>query len=128
MFSNLWVMIFTFLMAIVGDAMAVRDAEAEEKCQAFLLSPVASPLKENLNRNLRIDEDAEFFCELVLQDVDLPAQIRVTVHEGLSYLATRHVQVVAHDTCHDFSYSNAYRWVCRDNLTYTDMPRSLLKY
>ena len=72
---------------------AVRDAEAEEKCQAFLLSPVASPLKENLKRNLRIDEEAEFFCELVLQDVDLPPQIRVTVHEGLSYLATRHVQM-----------------------------------
>lgn len=78
---------------IIREVYAVRDAEAEEKCQAFLLSPVASPLNERLDRNLKIDEDAEFFCELVLQDLDLPAQIRVTIHEGLSYLATRHIQM-----------------------------------
>ena len=26
--------------------------------------------------------DGEYFCELVLQDRDLPAQVRVTIHEG----------------------------------------------
>ena len=39
-----------------------------------------------------MDEEAEFNCELVLQDPDLPAQIRVTILEGLSLLAIRHVQ------------------------------------
>jgi hypothetical protein len=39
------------------------------------------------------DEEGEFHCELVLQDRDLPAQIRVTVHEGLMQLAMRHVEM-----------------------------------
>jgi hypothetical protein len=86
-------LLLVFGIFTCSEVFAARDAEAEEKCQAFLLSPIASPLNERMDRNLRIDEDAEFWCELVLQDLDLPAQIRVTVHEGLSYLATRHVQM-----------------------------------
>lgn len=39
-----------------------------------------------------MDEDGEFACELVLQDETLPLQIRATIHEGLSWLAIRHIQ------------------------------------
>jgi len=47
----------------------------------------------NLNRNVTFDEDGEFACELVLQDTDLPVQIRATIHEGLGWLAIRHIQM-----------------------------------
>lgn len=82
-----------------------RNAEAEGMCQPFLTSNVSSPLIPDLRRNLKIDEDGEYFCELVLQDRfvvlltpalmsshavyltilvvrELPGQVRVTIHEG----------------------------------------------
>lgn len=72
---------------------AQRNHEAESMCQPFLTSNFSSPLIPGIQRNLKIDEDGEYFCELVLQDRDLPPQVRVTIHEGLSYLAIRHVQM-----------------------------------
>lgn len=63
-------------------SLAQRNAEAEAICQPFLTSPATSPLIVGLSRDLRVDEDGEFACELVLQDKYLPAQIRVTIHEG----------------------------------------------
>lgn len=44
-----------------------RNAEAESICQPFLTSSLTSPLSSN-KRNIRIDEEGEFYCELVLQD------------------------------------------------------------
>jgi hypothetical protein len=73
-----------------------RNAEEEAICAPFLTSPNSSPLVEGLQRNLKYDEDAEFSCELVLQDVQLPPQIRLTIHEGLYYLAVRHIQMGLH--------------------------------
>ena len=70
-----------------------RNAEAEALCQPFLVSPQTTPLNGALKRNLVLDEDREFNCELVLQDRDLPPQIRLTIHEGLFYLAIRHVHL-----------------------------------
>lgn len=46
---------------------AQRDAEAEAICQPFLTSPQTSPLASN-KRNIVLDEEGEFYCELVLQD------------------------------------------------------------
>ena len=74
---------------------AERNEDEEAICQPFLTSRESSPLMsiEDLPRDLRRDEDGEFSCEVVLQDPDLPGQIRVTIHEGLHYLALRHVQM-----------------------------------
>jgi hypothetical protein len=67
-----------------------RNAAEEAICSKFLTSPKSSPLVQGLPRDLKYDEDAEFSCELVLQDRYLPAQIRLTIHEGLFYLAVTH--------------------------------------
>jgi len=77
-----------------------RNAREESVCRPFLTSSLTSPLVASTKRNLKRDEDAEFSCELVLQDVNLPMQIRVTIHEGLAWLAIRHVQMglVRHKT------------------------------
>lgn len=72
---------------------AERNSREEAICQPFLTSRATSPLIPNLKRNLTLDEDGEFACELVLQDTQLPVQIRATIHEGLAYLAVRHVQM-----------------------------------
>lgn len=70
-----------------------RNSQEESICAPFLTSKSTSPLISNLKRNLTIDEDGEFSCELVLQDRFLPAQIRLTIHEGLYYLALRHLEM-----------------------------------
>lgn len=72
---------------------AARNAEEEAICAPFLTSKATSPLIGGLKRNLKVDEDGEFSCELVLQDENLPMQIRLTIHEGLSWLAIRHVSM-----------------------------------
>jgi hypothetical protein len=72
--------------------LAQRNAEEENICAPFLTSRNSSPLLKNLRRNISYDENAEFSCQLVLQDVELPLQIRVTVHEGLYNLALRHIE------------------------------------
>lgn len=70
-----------------------RNDKEEAICAPFLTSAKTSPLVEGLERNLKVDEDAEFSCELVLQDIYLPPQIRLTIHEGLFYLALRHIRM-----------------------------------
>jgi hypothetical protein len=81
---------FLGVLALCG---AVRNDREEAICQPFLTSRTTSPLIPNLQRNLTIDEDGEFACELVLQDEQLPVQIRATIHEGLAWLAIRHSQM-----------------------------------
>ena len=84
----------TILLALSTSAvLAKKNAQEEAICQPFLTSRATSPLMPNLNRNITYDEDGEFACELVLQDVDLPVQIRATIHEGLGWLAIRHIQM-----------------------------------
>lgn len=68
------------LLSLLQIAVAQRNAAAEEVCQSFLVSPSTSPLVRAIKRNLTIDEDGEFECEVVLQDRFLPAQIRLTVY------------------------------------------------
>jgi hypothetical protein len=87
-----WVLILTVSLFSLPSSFAVRNAEAESICQPFLTSPKTSPILSRLPRNFSFDEDGEFACELVLQDESLPPQIRVTILEGLAYLAVRHVQ------------------------------------
>lgn len=87
-FSHLF--LACLLYSFIG-ILAQRNAKEEAICAPFLTSAKSSPLISHLERNLTIDEDAEFACELVLQDRYLPAQIRVTIHEGLYYLALRHM-------------------------------------
>jgi len=90
---------FLFLVGLacaLGDepaakAAPTRNAAEEAICRPFLTSPKTSPLIRHTPRDFRKDEDGEFSCELVLQDVNLPVQIRVTIHEGLSLLMKRHV-------------------------------------
>ena len=74
-----------------ADQKPTRNVAEEAICRPFLTSPKTSPLLKHVPRNFTKDEDGEFSCELVLQDVNLPAQIRVTIHEGLSLLMMRHV-------------------------------------
>lgn len=81
------------LVGLLSLVASQRNAKEEAICAPFLTSPSSSPLVEGLQRNLKYDEDAEFSCELVLQDRFLPAQIRLTVHEGLYFLAVRHIQM-----------------------------------
>eukprot|EP01040_Poterioochromonas_malhamensis_P004717 gene4717-5056_t len=69
-----------------------RNAEEEAICAPFLTSKATSPLIKHLIRNITFDEHAEYSCELVLQDQQLPLQIRVTIHEGLYNLALRHIE------------------------------------
>jgi len=76
---------------VQADQKPTRNVAEEAICRPFLTSPKTSPLLKHVPRNFTKDEDGEFSCELVLQDVNLPAQIRVTIHEGLSLLMMRHV-------------------------------------
>jgi len=75
---------------IVGQSQ--QNVASEGICQYLLTNKKTTPLDPANKRNLTFDEDAEFECELVLQDLQLPKQIRSTIHEGLSWLAVRHVQ------------------------------------
>lgn len=84
------------LICIINVALCQRNAQEEAICAPFLTSQATSPLIPNLIRNLTVDEDGEFACELVLQDKFLPSQIRLTVHEGLFFLSARHVQMGLH--------------------------------
>lgn len=72
---------------------STRNVAEESICRPFLTSHKTSPLIKHIPRDFRKDEDGEFSCELVLQDPNLPAQIRVTIHEGLSLLMMRHVAI-----------------------------------
>lgn len=74
-------------------ALAQRNEKEEKICQPFLTSKYTSPLLPHLKRNLRVDEEGEFACDLVLQDRFLPNQIRFTIHEGLYMLALRHIEI-----------------------------------
>lgn len=88
-------LIITALTSIAEDTNkqpeSTRNAAEEAICRPFLVSKTTSPLLKHIPRDLKKDEDGEFSCELVLQDVNLPAQIRVTIHEGLSLLMIRHI-------------------------------------
>ena len=86
--------LFLVMLAFIPPSLAQRNAEAEAICQPFLTSSTTSPLIVGLSRDLRVDEDGEFACELVLQDKFLPAQIRVTIHEGYR------------DACYSIPYSD----------------------
>ena len=93
---QMWVLIFVFFFGILHDIYAQQNVEEERICQELLTSPTHSPLLPSTklrSRDLKYDEDGEFSCELVLQDQFLPAQIRVTIHEGLGWLNIRHVQM-----------------------------------
>jgi hypothetical protein len=83
--------LFIFWLTLVS-ILAQRNAEEEAICAPFLTSPSTSPLVRHLVRNITVDENAEFSCSLVLQDAQLPLQIRATVHEGLYHLAMRHIE------------------------------------
>jgi hypothetical protein len=78
---------------VIATTYSQRNEKEEKICQPFLTSKHSSPLLSELKRNLRIDEEGEFSCELVLQDRFLPAQIRFTIHEGLYMLALRHISL-----------------------------------
>lgn len=56
-----------FVFSLFVNIQAQRNAEAEAKCQPFLTSPKTAPLT-SLKRNIAVDEEGEFYCELVLQD------------------------------------------------------------
>eukprot|EP01032_Pedospumella_encystans_P023966 gene23966-27119_t len=81
------------LLLAVSGVWCKKNVKEEAICQPFLTSRATSPLIPTLRRNVTYDEDGEFACELVLQDEDLPVQIRATIHEGLGWLAIRHVQM-----------------------------------
>jgi hypothetical protein len=85
------VTLLTILFTLLAIS-AQRNAEEESICAPFLTSSSTSPLVRHLIRNITVDENAEFSCNLVLQDVQLPLQIRATVHEGLYHLAMRHIE------------------------------------
>lgn len=90
--------IFIAILVILGisELYAARNAKEEAICAPFLTDKSSSPLIASLKRNLVYDEEAEFSCELVLQDESLPMQIRMTIHEGLYYLAVRHIALGLH--------------------------------
>ena len=93
-------MIILFVLFVCTPILMVygqQNIEAEAICAPFLTSPQTTPLDPAIKRNLTLDENAEFECEIVLQDANLPVQIRGTIHEGLSYLAVRHVQKMQND-------------------------------
>ena len=85
--------ILSVLLSIISLVYGSRNENSESICRPFLVSQETAPLNPHNTRNLTIDEDGEYECELVLQDPTLPIQIRGTIHEGLSYLAVRHVQL-----------------------------------
>jgi len=76
-----------FIAAILGYNLlfaqdVTRKADDEAICQPFLTSPISSPLS-NSPRDIPLDEEGEWACLQVLNDINLPLQIRVTIHEGL---------------------------------------------
>lgn len=65
------------LFILISITNGKRNSEEEEICQTFLTSKSSAPISIHAtNRNLKYDEDCEFSCELVLQDQELPIQIR----------------------------------------------------
>ena len=79
------------LLSLCCSIHGARNADSESICQSFLVNPKTTPLDPKAKRNFTYDENSEYECEIVLQDQTLPKQIRSTIHEGLSWLAVRHV-------------------------------------
>eukprot|EP01031_Cornospumella_fuschlensis_P026093 gene26093-31510_t len=100
------ILILALLLGTLTLAVCQRNAKEEAICAPFLTSHATSPLILNLVRNLTIDEEGEFACELVLQDRFLPNQIRLTIHEGLCFLAARHVQMGLHKASSAFRHAD----------------------
>eukprot|EP00981_Chlorochromonas_danica_P013137 scaffold5903_cov165-Ochromonas_danica.AAC.12 len=95
----LWLVLGLSLFLVLLDDRVVhgqRNERDEILCRNFLTSPETAPILPSLTRDLHTDEAGEFSCELVLQDRDLPIQIRLTIHEGLFHLAQRHVEMGEH--------------------------------
>lgn len=64
--------------------------QAEGHCQRFLTDPKTAPIVQG-PRNLEVDSEAEVWCRLVLEDQNLPPNIRGVVMEGLVHLLMKHV-------------------------------------
>ena len=74
------------LLASFDVALSARNEREEAICQPFLTSRKTSPLVENdpakplnLRRNLKVDEDGDFACRLVLQ-------VLIAVHALSAYI------------------------------------------
>ena len=86
-------MLLLILVVAAAIVNCERNSQSEGVCAPFLTGKSTTPLDPKNIRDLVVDEDAEFECELVLQDPQLPLHIRGTIHEGLGYLAVRHCQL-----------------------------------
>lgn len=82
--------LFAFLL-FANTASASQNKEAEEHCQKFLTNQKTAPIV-NGPRDLAIDSEAEKHCLLVLDDQDLPLNIRGVVLEGMSHMYMKHEQ------------------------------------
>eukprot|EP00613_Pedinella_sp_CCMP2098_P007904 CAMPEP_0171676680 /NCGR_PEP_ID=MMETSP0990-20121206/54589_1 /TAXON_ID=483369 /ORGANISM="non described non described, Strain CCMP2098" /LENGTH=175 /DNA_ID=CAMNT_0012262927 /DNA_START=70 /DNA_END=597 /DNA_ORIENTATION=+ len=79
-----------FLLTVANHTLGARNDEAEGHCQRFLTDPTTAPIVDN-PRNLEVDNEAERWCRLVMDDNDLPQNIRGVVMEGLTHLLMKHI-------------------------------------
>jgi hypothetical protein len=76
-----------FLLCVSG---VLFVAQAEGHCQRFLTNPTTAPIVEG-PRNIDVDNEAERWCRLVLEDENLPLNIRGVVMEGLVHMLMKQI-------------------------------------
>jgi hypothetical protein len=116
-------LLLALALALAASVRAQRDAGAERGCQALLVGPASPLLAPGMpgpgmpgpgmpgpgrpRRNLTADEDGEFECELVLQDRQLPPQIRLTVR-SVMYMYSLSLSLYIYIYILDIAYAYAY--------------------
>ena len=90
---NLQHILLSIFVLCFATTSGIRNAEAEENCRKFLINPDTAPIVRKSTRDLDEDKISEDWCQLVLKDDELPAQIRSTVMEGLAVLFLEHTRL-----------------------------------
>lgn len=113
--------LFCLLLSITL-SFGLKNPEAEHQCQKFLTSHTTAPISPHAIRNLAIDVEAESWCRLVLEDGDLPLEIRGVVLEGLVHLLMTHTAGGLSDR-----RSDAYELHQELVMKFPESPRFLLQ-
>ena len=74
--------ILILIAANLSGNIALQNAEAERHCQMFLTDPKTAPISTSAKRELEADSISETWCKKVLDDENLPLNIRGVIMEG----------------------------------------------
>jgi hypothetical protein len=97
MLNKLFLVLLLSLSCSFQMVFGAQNEEAEDHCRAFLTDAKTAPIYDKAVRDLSADKEAEKWCRLVLEDNQLPMNIRGVVLEGLVHLLMVHTTMGLED-------------------------------